>query len=106
MPPGFSPAIGWEYPQFSSKPSSPSTDSTNVIVAIIDTGIRYTHDELAAQMWRNPGEISGNGIDDDGDGYVDDVFGINAILHNGNPMDDNNHGTHVAGTIGAAANDG
>ena len=83
-----------------------TTGSTNVIVAIIDTGIRYTHNDLAAQMWRNPGEIPGNGIDDDGDGFVDDVFGINAILNNGDPMDDNDHGTHVAGTIGAAANDG
>ncbi len=83
-----------------------TTGSTNVIVAVIDTGIRYTHADLAAQMWRNPGEIPGNGLDDDGNGYVDDIFGINAITGSGNPMDDNNHGTHVAGTIGAAANDG
>lgn len=83
-----------------------TTGSTNVIVAVIDTGIRYTHQDLAAQMWRNPQEIPGNGIDDDGNGYVDDVFGINAISGSGNPMDDNNHGTHCAGTIGAAANGG
>jgi hypothetical protein len=73
-------------------------------VAIIDTGIRYTHQDLAAQVWHNPGEIPGNGIDDDGDGYVDNVYGINAITGSGDPFDDNNHGTHVAGTIGAAAN--
>jgi len=83
-----------------------TTGSTNVIVAVIDTGIRYTHQDLAAQMWKNPGEIPNNGVDDDGNGYVDDVYGINAITGSGNPMDDNDHGTHCAGTIGAAANDG
>ena len=83
-----------------------TTGSTNVIVAVIDTGIRYTHHDLAAQMWHNPGEIAGNGADDDQDGYVDDVYGINAINGSGDPNDDNGHGTHVAGTIGAAANDG
>lgn len=92
-----------------------TTGSTNVIVAVIDTGIRYTHKDLASQMWINPGETgldaqgknkATNGIDDDQDGYKDNVYGINAITGSGNPMDDNDHGTHVAGTIGAAANDG
>lgn len=83
-----------------------TTGSTNIIVAIIDSGIRYTHRDLEAQMWRNPGEIPGNGKDDDRDGYVDNVFGINAITGSGNPFDRNDHGTHVAGTIGAAANNG
>jgi subtilisin family serine protease len=83
-----------------------TTGSTNVIVAVIDTGIRYTHQDLATQMWRNPGETAGNGRDDDNNGYVDDVYGINAITGVGDPFDDNNHGTHVSGTIGAAANNG
>ena len=80
--------------------------STNVIVAVNDTGIRYTHQDLASQMWRNPGEIPGNGIDDDGNGYIDDVFGTDILNGTGDPMDFDDHGTHVAGTIGAAANNG
>ena len=83
-----------------------TTGSTNVIVGIIDTGIRYTHQDLAGNMWRNPGEIAGNGIDDDDSGYIDDVFGINAITDSGDPMDDNGHGSHCSGTIGAVANGG
>lgn len=80
--------------------------SPDVIVAVIDTGIRYTHQELSSRMWINLDEIPGNSVDDDSDGYIDNVHGINAINGSGDPMDDNDHGTHVAGTIGAAANDG
>src|SRR5947208_12255795 len=57
-------------------------------------------------MWTNPDEIAGNGLDDDGDGYIDDVHGINAITGSGDPNDDNGHGTHVSGTIGAVGNNG
>lgn len=85
---------GWEH----------RNSANNVIVAVIDTGVRYTHEDLAANIWTNPGEIAGNGIDDDGDGYIDDVHGINAITGSGDPNDDNHHGTHVAGTIGAVGN--
>lgn len=81
-----------------------TTGSDQLIVAVIDTGIEYTHPDLANNMWKNPGEIAANGIDDDKNGYVDDVYGINAITNTGNPMDDNGHGTHVAGIIGASTN--
>jgi subtilisin family serine protease len=81
------------------------TDSGNVIVAVIDTGVDYLHPEIAANMWKNPGETPDNGIDDDGNGVVDDVFGANFSTDTttGDPMDDNRHGTHVAGTIGAVS---
>lgn len=77
------------------------TDASSVVVSVTDTGIRYTHQDLAPNMWRNPGEIPGDGIDNDGNGVVDDVFGYNAVENNGNPDDDQGHGTHCAGTIGA-----
>ena len=83
-----------------------TTGSIDVIVAVIDTGIRHSHHDLSGQMWRNPGEIADNGTDDDGDGYVDNVFGIDVVNNDGDPMDDNGHGTHCAGTIGAAADNG
>ncbi len=83
-----------------------TTGSANVVVAIIDTGIRYTHQDLQGQMWINPDEVADNGLDDDNDGYVDNIYGIDAVNNDGDPMDDNNHGTHCAVTFGARSNDG
>ncbi len=88
-------------------------DASSVIVAVIDTGARLTHEDIAPNLWVNPGETgldanghdkATNGIDDDGDGYVDDVHGINTLNGSGVPWDDFGHGTHVSGIIGAATN--
>ena len=87
-------------PAWAINPGSPS-----IVVGVVDTGIRYTHQDLAGNMWVNPDEIPGNNIDDDNNGYIDDVHGINAINNDGDTMDDNDHGSHCAGTIAATAND-
>ena len=83
-----------------------STGSRDLIVGVIDTGIDYTHTDLAANMWVNPGEIAGNGIDDDANGFIDDVHGYDFANDDGDPFDDNGHGTHCAGTIGGVGNNG
>lgn len=77
-----------------------------VVLGVIDTGVTSNHPDLAPNMWVNPGEVAGNGVDDDGNGYADDVNGFNFDAGTGNPSDSGSHGTHVAGTIGAAGNNG
>ncbi|MEQ1762515.1 MAG: S8 family peptidase [Pyrinomonadaceae bacterium] len=81
-----------------------STGSSTVVVANIDTGMRYTHEDLAANMWTNPGEIQGNGIDDDNNGFPDDYYGYDFFFNDPDPLDEHGHGTHTGGTIGAVGN--
>ncbi|MCW2998857.1 MAG: family serine peptidase [Solirubrobacterales bacterium] len=79
---------------------------TGVVVAVLDTGVDANHPDLRGALWTNAGEVPDNGRDDDGDGYVDDVHGVDLVNGDGDPADDEGHGTHVAGIIAARANGG
>ena len=101
-------------PQFSSmyglqKISAPAAwdltiGSASTVVAVIDTGAKLDHEDLAANIWTNAGEINNNGVDDDGNGFIDDFYGYDFFYNDSNPSDENGHGTHTAGTIGAVGN--
>lgn len=80
------------------------TGDANFLIADFDTGINYYHPDLIDNVWTNPGEIAGNGIDDEGNGYIDDVHGYDFVNGDGDPADDHSHGSHTAGTIGARGN--
>lgn len=110
----------WHYKNFGTTPRSvagadanvfeaweQTTGTPNVIVSIVDGGIDCTHEDLKDNLWINTGEIPDNGIDDDGNGYVDDVYGFNFVSNIGQiTLDDAGHGTHVAGTVAARNNNG
>jgi predicted outer membrane repeat protein len=83
------------------------TNAAEVVVAVVDTGVDYTHRDLVNRMWINTAEAQGRpGVDDDGNGYIDDVYGYNCEDDTGDPLDDNGHGTLCAGIIAAQANNG
>lgn len=84
-----------------------NTNSVQLLVGIIDTGVDYNHPDLQSNMWVNQAEFNGQpGVDDDGNGFVDDIHGYDFANNDPDPIDDHGHGTHVAGTIGAVGNNG
>jgi parallel beta-helix repeat protein len=82
------------------------TGDSDVTVAIIDSGVDYNHPDLKDNIWVNENEIPNNRLDDDGNGFIDDVRGWDFVNNDSNPLDDNGHGTHCAGIVGAKGNNG
>jgi len=82
------------------------TGSEAVVIANIDTGTKLDHEDLAANLWTNQGEVPNNGLDDDNNGFVDDYYGYDFFFNDPDPSDQHNHGTHTAGTLGAVGNNG
>ncbi len=83
-----------------------TTDARDIVIAVIDSGVNYVHEDLSANIFVNPGETPSNNVDDDGNGFVDDVFGWDFFFGDNTPLDDNGHGSHVAGTLGAVGDNG
>ncbi len=113
---------GQMYPEsgrYNDPPGTPDSDidapeawdlhagSPEIMVAVVDTGVDYTHRDLDDNMWVNEMELLGTvGVDDDGNGYIDDIYGYDFLHADGDPRDDHGHGTHVSGTIAAEGNNG
>jgi subtilisin family serine protease len=102
---GSDPAWGWDLNQM-NVPEAWKSGYTGqgIVVAVVDSGVDNRHTDLNDNLWRNSREIYGNGIDDDRNGYIDDVLGWNFVSNNNNTMDDDDHGSHVAGIIAAEDN--
>ena len=96
----------WNLKRIGAAQAWDTTQGQGVLVAVVDSGLDLTHPDIAANVWSNPGEIPFNLIDDDGNGFVDDVHGYDFVAMTGDPTDDFGHGTHVAGTIAAVGNNG
>lgn len=83
-----------------------ATGGDAAVMAVVDTGVDYRHPDLVDNIWTNPGEVEGDGVDNDGNGVIDDVHGFNGADGSGDPMDAHGHGTHCSGTMAGAGNNG
>ena len=99
----------WGLKKIQMEPAWDVTQRDGMVVAVVDTGLDYNHPDIATNVWTNDDEIAGNGLDDDGNGFIDDVRGWDFVapgIGDNDPMDDNGHGTHISGTIAAVADNG